>query len=828
MKGRNDLSTVPDFKFEYGNNPRYWVNSWDGWGMYAPNGNSSGTSHRTNDPDGRFGASWSLTKVTSPLGAEMIFNYERDTYSSISGETVLGASANYSASNYVIHGPVREIPLAPGGNFFVDDKVKLVGGMDYFCSDGSGQFKPVNDIYTITRVSANSFTVDRDYIDTGCNTSDHAVNVEVNGGTATKILTNKEGGNLRVGSVTLRDDSGMENKIRYIYKNDDGSSSGVVSVEPEYIKSQDFEFYNYLKYPQTPVMYSKVSVLTGKLTTDADYVSKEVFEFETPNKTMLTFTPEKKGHSGASNVLAALEVYHFKIEDRTSMIGRLNAVRIFDKNNPTTPVSSSELTYTSSLKNTDENGYVDNYQGFFTEGTLLADITDVIRNNRTTVITYPNALQKTVNTNKDGFTSWTENRSWDINTGAVLEKVSQSALGIKIKTVVKPAYKAYDEMGPKGQNINYRNMLTQVAETYTYRLDAGENVVGLMSAEVQTWKSNWSNYRVYNNKAYSDSNEPESIGHDVWRKGPAYIFKGDAANLNFDGTLSFSTAENFDFGVTPGPKWQKMGEVDRFDHFSMPLQSKDLSGIYSAVKMGYDNRTLLCEAVNAKYNEIAFSSAEDRLPIEPGQTEAPPFFGGEVGMGDGKVTTTLVHTGQRALEVKSGYGFVFKTEEATMNRSYRVSVWASSPNGKIYYKVGDNGAEQIPAQTVSKPVEVRTGTNWYRIDATIKKADVTSSTLEVGVKSAVAPDPVIFDDFRFQPLDAMMTGYVFNPPDFEFSVSSSDHSLYTYTLNNDNLFMKMEYDEKGVLVKIYTESLTYGVKQIGESKTYYKRSTVNP
>lgn len=34
MLGRNENKIVPDYKFEYGNNPGYDANKWDGWGMY--------------------------------------------------------------------------------------------------------------------------------------------------------------------------------------------------------------------------------------------------------------------------------------------------------------------------------------------------------------------------------------------------------------------------------------------------------------------------------------------------------------------------------------------------------------------------------------------------------------------------------------------------------------------------------------------------------------------------------------------------------------------------------------------------------------------------
>jgi hypothetical protein len=233
--------------------------------------------------------------------------------------------------------------------------------------------------------------------------------------------------------------------------------------------------------------------------------------------------------------------------------------------------------------------------------------------------------------------------------------------------------------------------------------------------------------------------------------------------------------------------------------------------------MGYDNRTILASASNAKYNEIAFSSAEDKIP--GGQ-----YFGGEVALGSGTLVSTPVHTGQAALSVSSGYGFVFKSDDLTHSKRYRASVWANDTNGKIYYKL-NNGSEVVPAQTISQAVAIPGNGNWYRIDVTFE--NTASSIIEIGVKSNGGT--VVFDDFRFQPADAVMTCYVHQPLDFEFTVPPTQYSpSYSYSLDNDNLFTKVEANEKGEVVKVYSESLTYGVKLISETKTNYRRNTTDP
>src|SRR5262249_2512051 len=140
------------------------------------------------------------------------------------------------------------------------------------------------------------------------------------------------------------------------------------------------------------------------------------------------------------------------------------------------------------------------YQGLFTEGTLLFEAVNdgrgrYHRAQRTTSLTFPFTLQKAVTTNKDGLSSITENRDWDLMTGAVLETKKTSPLGVVTQNITVPAYKLYAEFGSKADNPANKNMLTQNAANYTYRLDNFGNRTGLLSASVTTWKKDW-NYRV--------------------------------------------------------------------------------------------------------------------------------------------------------------------------------------------------------------------------------------------------------------------------------------------------------------------------------------------
>ncbi len=840
--GRNDQKTVPDYKFEYGYNPSYNVNHWDGYGMYNPDGTD--VFHDVSQTD-LHGSAWSLTKITNPLGSEILVNYERDDYSTVSGDKIMNNGVAYSNSNtglkyfYPIDFPTKKLFINHNNLFAVGDVVRVDGFTSYLCPGTTAESFRSSDAshdFTITEVGTNYIKLDTDFIgidNCGSMSSGQFVEIITQFGVVRKVLPNKKGGEVRTASIVTTDDSGVSRKIRYLYVNDDGTSSGVISTEPDYVGGS-YKFYDIPGYPQTPVMYGKVSVLTGPLTTDLDYDTRQTFEFETPHQSLYTVTQEPVVNEMTLlssynfvegfitpvnyNCFDFLSFFHNKIEDRTSKIGRLKAVKIFNRNNIL--YSSAELQYTDQIVNDGTN----NYQGIYSNGALMFDrvydrkkmdntafYTSVLKMNRTTKLQFPSALLKTINY-KDGFTSESTNLNWDLYTGNVLTKLEKSPLGVYMKSVSKPAYTAYPELGPRALNEANKNMLSQSAASYAYRTDASGNVLGLTSASVTTWNKTWSNYRTYNSstQTYSDNAE----GADIWRKGKSYVFKGNYARKNPDGTLSFQPGDEFNFGVVPAETWQYTGEFEKFDHYGMPLQTKDMNAIYSTTKLGYDNTLQLMSASNAKYTEAAFSSAEDLIT-------GVPFFGGEVGLGSGTVVYKSlgqvpdVHTGDAAVALSTGYSFVFKPTGLSINRTYRAGVWTNSTNGRIYYKL--NGGAEVLSNAPVEFVKIGSSqTNWYRINLTIP-VGATFTSLEVGVKSATGAT-VLFDDFRFHPLDGGLTGYVYNP----------NTKVLEYVLDNDNVFTQYEYNDRGQLIKTYREILKYNaVKLISQSNSDFKRFHFN-
>ena len=827
--GRNGTSVTPDYKFEYGldqsfitnywNNPAYNVNKWDGWGMYNSSGTADYRGHKTS-PSDTDGTAWSLNRITTPLGSTIEVNYERDTYSSISGADITEfVNYNNPASSSGYYGPssMSELAVPDPSKFSVGDVVNIIGHVEYACyQTGPYTLKDYSGDYTITYVGANSISLGTNFRGiTNCNTG-QPVYFNYDNGSIKRKIKAKKGGNIRVSSIQVKDGT-MRYKTSYQYNLSDGRSSGVVAREPEFEQISTFDFDKIPNYPYTPVMYSQVAVLTGKLDTDQDFHTRTVYEFETPNLSMIEENVDKIQFDGlAPGTTTTLLSVKRNIYNHTAKLGSLKKVTVYDKYGAIAKLTS--LNYTEELVNSQGRSN----QGLYSSSTLMHDrifeppaqgfiggIT--LKMTRTSEVKFPYVL-KSINTQlPDGFSTSSTNSVWDFISGQVIEKLDKSPSGIGTKTVIKPAYYQYPSMGSKVIDINNKNMLMQESALYNYKTDVSGNSIGLVGASAQTWKNIWGNYRYLFGASYIDQQE----GPNVWRKSQKYVYTGNYANLRADGSLNFATSNEFSFASgAANTGWQKTGEVTRYDHYSAALEGKDLNNIFSSSKKDIGGKQVYANSSNATYHEFAYSGAEDWDASGTGT-----YLGGEVAKADGtKVTKTSTgtetHTGQFAVAVLNTNGKSFKYYRSVSqnsplvnNRVYRVSAWTNSPAGAIYYNLNNSGE-----QTVLPLIEKKVG-NWYQINAEIPVG--TFSSLEVGVKSTSGT--VSFDDFRFQPRDGSLTANVYDPVT----------GAVTFVLDNQNMFTQYEYNDRGQLVKTYSESFLYGVKLVSESKVNYKGFNTN-
>jgi hypothetical protein len=842
--GANSAKVMPDYKFQYANNPAYNLDRWDGWGMYSSSGTNSGYTHKSSEVE-TDGIAWNLTSVKSPLGNLMTVTYERDTYSSISGNRVYGRQASFST-----YGDTPQAESDIRNNIIrvsttglkVGDVIEVSGTSKFRCSPD--QVDPIVNTYgpicKIVEIGSGYIKIDAsNYANIYCLGSVPDVIIDENVGTVKKV--NKLGGDVRVAAIDLTDNWGARSRVVYQYADAYGVTSGVVSVEPDYIRGGDLPFYSWLGYPSSPVLYGKVTVLNGKNLSPTDYHTKTQFDFITPSTSHYTTNtdvvlkdkvvlnsyqePAYPNPKFTNTYVDKVSLFKHEISRRTSKVGKLLSVKTYDASNSL--YSRQDYQYTETLLNNGTN----NYQGIESEGTVMMDLLSrypssfmqerYYKLQRTSVLNYPFVLKKVVTT-VDGQVSEQENISWDFVTGGVLESESKSPFGVRTRTIYEPVYKlsasGYSELASKAIADKNKNMLTQIGATYAFRVNDNGTLGGLLAASATTWKKDWSNYRKLSGGNYVNDADAidtngdgmistaELLAVQIWRKNNSYGWRGSLSRLQQDGTHEFNNATDKFNHASPGSNtnWIKLGSQQRYDHYSHLLESSDMKDFFSSAKYGHGDRLIIATASNSRYEEMAFSGAEDRL------STSSPFFAGEIGLGSGTIVSSPTHTGVSALQVSTGYGFVFKSTAISANKKYKASVWVNNSSGKIYYKI-NGGTEVLPTPVVSPPV-VKGGVSWYKIDVLIPVGNVTTPTIEVGVKSGTGT-AMVFDDFRFHPFDATMVSYVYDVT----------KDLLLYELGPDNTYIRYEYNDKRILTKSYKESILYGEKLVTESKEDFRR-----
>ena len=384
-----------------------------------------------------------------------------------------------------------------------------------------------------------------------------------------------------------------------------------------------------------------------------------------------------------------------------------------------------------------------------------------------------------------GISTTTMNLAYDFYSGVPTKTLHTDAHGNKFGVEVIPAYHAYAQMGLKTTDTNNKHMLTQQAAQYTFKVNDNYethpnalNTLGVVSGEVQTWSD-------------QIPVDGEGIQLGIWRKHRNYAFTGND-NLNPDGTSPhISEFVAWEHGHEPPANslWELQSEVTRVDPFSHALEIRDLNNQYSATKMDNTQAYIYASAINADYNEFAYSGAED-TPVTVNGTR---YFGGGVELVGGTHGSTISHTGHNSLKTTgSEKGFRYT---AKAGRTYRASVWTNSPSGVLQYKTSTGTVSTVAADP-GKQVN-----GWYLVTATIgaNAEDVTIWCNGTGSGTKY------YDDFRVHPVDAPMTSYVYN-----------QWGELSHILDGNNLYTQYQYDANGRLTATLRETLRYGVKRTSD------------
>ncbi|MDJ1501169.1 hypothetical protein [Xanthocytophaga agilis] len=846
MYGPNSFKLMPDFTFQYGDNPEYSRNKWDQWGFYNSAGTTSVNSHKASSIDAD-AASWSLKKIITPLGGTIEFDYERDTYSSVS-EYPLGSNLTFNRQIYNPTVGSISFPNYTGDlrNYYQPgDLVYLYATVwkAYACPSSNlseQQTGEAGGAYTLTKVTANQIEIaNPPQVPNSSNPPANCLSVADKIEGYIGMPADRKGGDIRVSRIRTTDATGNTYQTKYNYGRSitaGAVSSGVVSKVP-YTEVDNVRYLHLTElgdYPQTPVLYGRVNVINSIGTTD-NFSMRTEYTFTTPRSEMVKINnPYMYQDEEYVGTLKKTRLYesNYINEISISQIGQPRSIKKYNGNNKLEQTTT--LGYSNAIPNNSNVANYANKQGVFTEGVMTNELilaweqqgndiwwTQYHKLFRTSKKYIPSVLVSQTTT-KGTISNTASTQLFDFLTGQVLESQQTDALGNTFVSVEVPAYEKYPEMGSKTLNPLNKNMMVQPTASYVYRVQNGQRSTAPVSVAVQTWKG-WDSYRSYDEATSKYLNKTE--GPKIWRKQEAWVW--DGRELNADGTLKgFSTSTDFNWSsLTQLSPWLKVGETAAYDHYSASLMSKDMNGNFAASKKGYNQQYTIANASNARYTEIVYSGAEDKTMVAPNVFH----FGGEVRDAD-KQSSDVAHTGLYSVKLQNGeHGFRYTAlagdandpaTEIETGRTYRISAWIhrddfASKAARLYVQYTDaQGAHILKQVGLADPGAQLSG-NWYLVNAFVDiPASINGQTLTVGATNTGAT-PVYIDDFRFHPIDAPMTGYVYNPKTWQV----------THILDNDNIYTFYEYDDAGILIKTYQERLgETGVRQqLSEKKYNYAR-----
>lgn len=425
-----------------------------------------------------------------------------------------------------------------------------------------------------------------------------------------------------------------------------------------------------------------------------------------------------------------------------------------------------------------------------------------------TVINYVNGTQ----------TSST-NLAFDFYSGAVTKTMETDAYGNNVMTQTIPAYQKYPTMGLKINNDAAKNMLTQTAETYSWKVDAtGTTDLGLISASATTWSDGFTVLDPAGN-TYTQNGGP-TYG-DAWR--PQSIYNWISSAPTTDGTTPVANFTEFNWSspASSNSNWKNISNATLYDVYSKEMEASDINNVHSAMHFNYGDQKVILTGTPANFYEIAYSGAED---ANINQTNGI-FVNG----GSGTIATGagVSHTGAQSLLLNSGgtKGFTYSVPTANLvaGRTYLASVWVKPVSGStstvgLYYDIDGTIKNSASSSTSTKSAG-----GWTLVNLVINGSDISGShTLNVWCRNDNATVQAYADDFRFQPQNAVTKAYVYDPFSGELD----------FVLDNNNLYTGYVYDGAGRLTAIAKEKLNVGVYQTNQyaynyGVTQYSSAAIN-
>lgn len=603
----------------------------------------------------------------------------------------------------------------------------------------------------------------------------------------------KNSGGIRVKEMSLSVDNIVRSKTKYYYnvpgfgenKTDNNyKSSGITSFVPQ-------KYFKEIKYrtelPSPTVMYEYVTV--KNFSQNGELGISEQYNFEVLSKDLsnsdisLTINEvlhiSKDQQNQVSGVTLNNETYNlnfsrYNIMDKTSKLGSLKEKRSMNSQGQNLSIVKNEFETVTS-----ESGQGIYGEAFRNYKKVTSDNNNInYRLGSVSKLVFPHFLKKSTTTN-NGYSTVTSYDKYDFLTGQVLETTSTTSDGKSYKTKIIPAYLKYPQMGSKVDDINNKNMLSQTAATYSYLSNAA-GALQITGVGITTWNNEWL-YQDHGGYITTTINDKEKI----WRKHKSYTWNGTRDVNGFFSTAFTLPEDGFVWGVglpQTNSRWKQTSEITLYDHYSKPLEVKDINNNKAATKMDVYNEKVEASG-NAAYNEMYYSGGE--IFKDWGY-----WIGQEVRNSDGQRTDTKAHTGKYSIATTSTSQFGVYMRNGHRPGKYKISVWVHKDN---YLNARLRFFNNDPLNTFTFNGEKVYAGDWVLLNHYTDSNFMNNSNDFWYVNSA-DNTTVYFDDLMIRPIASSITGYVYN-----------EYDELTHIIGNNGLATRFEYDAAGRLIKTYVE-----------------------
>ena len=428
-----------------------------------------------------------------------------------------------------------------------------------------------------------------------------------------------------------------------------------------------------------------------------------------------------------------------------------------------------------------------------------------------------------------------EYSNFDEIIGRPLTIITTSEDGKISQSDSKPAFRVYEQMGPKSIDVAKDNYLVASVSAVQSITNVANNYNGIISDYVSTYHKDYEvrEYDVSTNKFKVIT---KSKG---WHHSDKFIWNGERE----DGFLGAGYSA-FDF-VTPANNsddWESVINTELYDNKGHLLEVGNKNNEYSAFKFNHTQDVKVCKGMNTNYESFTFTGFEYEAIASTLPSGADViYYEGEVLKGDNAIqtqgnSTRESHTGHYYLKVpplENGGTFTASTNnidgEGTLlnNRDYVASCWVhqDSPDD-ISLSVTLNGinSETIRIVDVYALAEKSDATivsgEWLllKVEFTVPENYISReygiNSLSVKIVNNSSTQDAFVDDFMVRPSHASVDAYIFD----------QDNDLLINQINSKNYASKSEYDDKGNLIRYWQELPNVGFKLIKEKQYNYSRN----